>query len=502
MITHLYNMFITHIEVDFPTFGIKDTFYFPKHFIEMDNGKWKTTAFNIIISMFTGKFCNMNKYPEWSAIVHFINDEVARLMDGVWYLPQFLIDINNGPLLTMDPTLAQFIRVGDFFKWMSTPEQRREITKLLWVDEEWFMKGLIPDYHPNLSRDLKAELKASQWKEEIILSDIEKYQAQVIAFQKKYSPETIDAILQEDVSTQSSINTYQEYIDKYHAECNEHMVHIIKQRQLAEKVVEACVWRLKLIQDINSCKSEIELMRSDYNKERLCPTCNTKLSVTDSNKVLVDQAGKMKKQIEILENDLVSIEHQLMRVGTVVIPEQLPSLTTKEICERYWVAYVSDTWASNQWLIAFKEELSSYNFALNLVTDKSEQLKQIDSISLEIRIKDIENAKKKYTEHLELQLKAMPRLPWVEIELFKYLKNGKMEETFNMTLNGKPLAELSNGQSQYCYYSIALLFATILNIPYVLFDEAGTLSQDTYKNITSIKSDKQTIFARATTFNV
>lgn len=38
MITHLYNMFITHIEVDFPTFGIKDTFYFPKHFIEMDNG--------------------------------------------------------------------------------------------------------------------------------------------------------------------------------------------------------------------------------------------------------------------------------------------------------------------------------------------------------------------------------------------------------------------------------------------------------------------------------
>ena len=65
----------------------------------------------------------------------------------------------------MDNTLAKFIKVWDFFKWMSTPEQRQEITKLLNIDEESFIGTIIPWYHNNMARDLRADIKVAEGQE-------------------------------------------------------------------------------------------------------------------------------------------------------------------------------------------------------------------------------------------------------------------------------------------------------------------------------------------------
>ena len=63
------------------------------------------------------------------------------------------------------------------------------------------------------------------------------------------------------------------------------------------------------------------------------------------------------------------------------------------------------------------------------------------------------------------------------------------------------MSELSNGQALYCQFALSHMFAQILNIPFVLFDEAGTLSEETYQRIIT-NSDKQVLFARATPFKV
>jgi len=52
---------------------------------------------------------------------------------------------------------------------MSTPEQRQEITKLLNIDEESFIGTIVPGYHSNMPRDLRADIKLAEGQESILL---------------------------------------------------------------------------------------------------------------------------------------------------------------------------------------------------------------------------------------------------------------------------------------------------------------------------------------------
>ena len=148
-----------------------------------------------------------------------------------------------------------------------------------------------------------------------------------------------------------------------------------------------------------------------------------------------------------------------------------------------------------------KQKISHYHFHRDLLAQKTEQLRQLDPDTKRKQLDTVLSAKQTYTQHLEDVLKTLSQLPWVDVQLFKTRKNGTQEETFLVTYNGIPMSELSNGQALYCQFAIAHMFAQILNIPFVLFDEAWTLSEETYHKIVTY-SDRQVLFARATPFKM
>lgn len=486
-------MKIISIAVDFPSYWLKSNFYFNKHIIEAVNGSGKSTCFNIIVSMFTNKLWN-SPIPAWSASVKYLDWTESRLVDGIWYHPQWLIDIKSNPILQLDATLAKFIKVGDFFKWMSTPEQRQEITKLLNIDEQKYIDAIIPGYYSNYSRDLRAEIKLIEWQESILLKDIEKHQYEVIQFENTYGKHFV---LPEEPN-QSDIVT--ELLERYNNECNAVIASRYEIAIRNEKRQDLIDLHNTLNDSIALFDQQLSALRQEYldvvKTDWHCQTCWSPISHTIR-----------KEQIAAKANDLKSKRQQLLEKleNMDPIPEKeeapnlMPSKTLKEICEYYGKPY--EFVSSTSSLDTMKEKISHYHFHKDLLEKKSRQLIDLDADGKRETLDKVLEAKKQYTEYLQQTLSSMPHVSWVAIELFKQKKNGTQEETFVVTLDGVPMSQLSNGQSLYCQFAIAHMFAKVLGIPFILFDEAGTLSEETYQRIIT-NSQCQVLFARATPFIV
>lgn len=490
-------MKIISIAVDFPSYWLKNNFYFNKHIIEAVNGSGKSTCFNVIVSMFTNKLWNL-PIPTWSASVKYIDGTESRLVDGIWYHPQWLIDIKSNPILQLDATLAKFIKVGDFFKWMSTPEQRQEITKLLNIDEQKYIDAIIPGYYSNYSRDLRAEIKLIEWQESILLKDIEKHQYEVIQFENTYGKHFV---LPEEPN-QSDIAT--ELVERYNNECNAVIASRYEIAIRNEKRQNLIDLRDTLNDEIAWLNQQLDELREEYlnvvKSDSHCPTCWGPISSTVRKEQIVSKANDIKAKRQQL------IEKLVEKFGSVdAIPEQeeapnlMPSKTLKEICEYYGKPYEFVSPSAS--LDTMKEKISHYHFHKDLLEKKSQQLIQLDADGKRETLDNVLEAKKQYTEYLQQTLSSMSHITWVAIELFKQKKNGTQEETFVVTLDGVPMSQLSNGQSLYCQFAIAHMFAKVLGIPFILFDEAGTLSEETYQKIIT-NSQCQVLFARATPFIV
>ena len=486
-------MNIIYIDIDFPSYKIKNRFYFNKHILEWVNWCGKSTCFNVIISMFTNKLCN-SIIPMWSAVVKYDDWSESRLIDTVWYHPEWLNTIKSHPLLMMDNTLAKFIKVWDFFKLMSTPEQRQEITKLLNIDEESFIGTIIPWYHNNMARDLRADIKVAEGQESILLWDIEKHQYEVIQFENAYGKHYV---LPEEPN-QSDITT--ELIERYNNECNTVIASRYEIAIRNEKRQDLIDLRDSLNDQIAWFNQQLDELREEYldavKSDSHCPTCWGPISSTVRKEQIASKANDLKAKREQLVEKLGSID---------AIPEKeeapnlMPSRTVKEICEYYSYTYVETSPHTS--IDTMKQKISHYHFHKDLLSQKTEQLRQLDPDTKRKQLDTLLSAKQTYTQHLEDVLKTLKQLPWVDIQLFKTRKNGTQDETFLVTYNNVPMSELSNGQALYCQFALSHMFAQILDIPFVLFDEAGTLSEETYQRIIT-NSDKQVLFARATPFKV
>lgn len=483
-------MNIIYIDIDFPSYWIKNRFYFNKHILEWVNWCGKSTCFNVIISMFTNKLCN-SIIPMWSAVVKYYDWSESRLIDTVWYHPEWLNTIKSNPLLMMDNTLAKFIKVWDFFKWMSTPEQRQEITKLLNIDEESFIGTIVPGYHSNMPRDLRADIKLAEGQESILLWDIEKHQYEVIQFENTYGKHYV---LPEEVNHSDH---QLELMDRYQKECNAVIAtrYEIAQRNMVRER------KHKELENINIRKASKEEMliklRAEYSstKDGVCSYCWSVMSADKYKEHIIREANAIKDEIAKLLQESNSYEISAYEDE----PNLMPSKTYKEVCEYYWEQFVPVDSTSS--IDTMKQKISHYHFHRDLLAQKTEQLRQLDPDTKRKQLDTVLSAKQTYTQHLEDVLKTLSQLPWVDVQLFKTRKNGTQEETFLVTYNGIPMSELSNGQALYCQFAIAHMFAQILNIPFVLFDEAWTLSEETYHKIVTY-SDRQVLFARATPFKM
>lgn len=107
---------------------------------------------------------------------------------------------------------------------------------------------------------------------------------------------------------------------------------------------------------------------------------------------------------------------------------------------------------------------------------KEDQLKKLGEINDKVLLSSIDSAKKLFTKNLQDDIKEFN----LEIELFKEQANGKLVESFIISLNGKPYGELSNGNKLLLQIRMALAFIKKLGLDFILIDELGTMSQDNF----------------------
>lgn len=103
-------------------------------------------------------------------------------------------------------------------------------------------------------------------------------------------------------------------------------------------------------------------------------------------------------------------------------------------------------------------------------------MKKLGEINDKVLLSSIDSAKKLFTKNLQDDIKEFN----LEIELFKEQANGKLVESFIISLNGKPYGELSNGNKLLLQIRMALAFIKKLGLDFILIDELGTMSQGNF----------------------
>lgn len=146
-----------------------------------------------------------------------------------------------------------------------------------------------------------------------------------------------------------------------------------------------------------------------------------------------------------------------------------------------------------------QEELrrkADYESAKSTLASKEEELRKLGELDIKEKLELISKTKFAFTTELNETVKALG----LEIELFKTQKNGDVVESFVVSKNGIPYADLSNGNKAVLQFKVAKVFAEKLGVPFVLMDEVGTLSNESLKEILTDSGDVQVIMARATPF--
>jgi len=77
----------------------------------------------------------------------------------------------------------KFILPGEFFS-LGPKEQRETIVKILDIDINKFFTSRVKDWTPTLVKEIKAQLKSNEGKNDIILQDIERLKSIVIQYEK------------------------------------------------------------------------------------------------------------------------------------------------------------------------------------------------------------------------------------------------------------------------------------------------------------------------------
>ena len=103
-------------------------------------------------------------------------------------------------------------------------------------------------------------------------------------------------------------------------------------------------------------------------------------------------------------------------------------------------------------------------------------MKKLGEINDKVLLSSIDSAKKLFTKNLQDDIKEFN----LEIELFKEQANGKLVESFIISLYGKPYGVLSNGNNLLLQIRMAFAFFTKLALAFILIGDLGTMSQGNF----------------------
>jgi energy-coupling factor transporter ATP-binding protein EcfA2 len=465
---------LSRIEIDYPDFGVKIERDFTPgiNLIEEANGYGKSTILNTILSLYSKKYPGLRTLPSGLAKIH-ADDKVYMMSKGMWVG----LDETPNPLI-------RFCLPGEFFSMWSTTEQRKAIIDLLQIDYPAFMKDAVPEWHEDVEKEIKDRMKSNEWREDIILKDITRLKSAVIAYEK-------NPIVLED-NSQELLQEYNAWLAKQNTDRNAILNEnnaIVRQKN----ELQAMINRDK--QSIATHEESIQRLRDkrDAIKKSECPTCKQKVPFDQSAiDDIVANASTLKAAIEKHNQSIASHQAELDSLETKPVPNE--------------VLYTTDPYARAKILgktlkVNTNEErdaVSQYENNKRELSLKEEQLKKLGEINDKVLLSSIDSAKKLFTTNLQEQIKEFN----LEIELFKELQNGKLTESFIISLNGKPYGELSNGNKLLLQIRMALAFIKKLGLDFILIDELGTMSQSNFDMVVAEVGNLQMIIARATPFVV
>ena len=202
---------------------------------------------------------------------------------------------------------------------------------------------------------------------------------------------------------------------------------------------------------ITNYEDTLQRLRNKRDSIKLsqCPTCK--------QAVPFDQSA-----IDKIVEEAESIKAAIAKHNTSILSHQteLDTLVTKDVPNE--VLYTSDPFARAKILgkelkVNTNEErdaVSQYENNKRELGLKEDQLKKLGEINDKVLLSSIDSAKKLFTKNLQDDIKEFN----LEIELFKEQANGKLVESFIISLNGKPYGELSNGNKLLLQIRMALAF--------------------------------------------
>jgi len=465
---------LSRIEIDYPDFGVKIERDFTPgiNLIEEANGYGKSTILNTILSLYSKKYPGLRTLPSGLAKIH-ADDKVYMMSKGMWVG----LDETPNPLI-------RFCLPGEFFNLGSTTEQRKAIIDLLQIDYPQFMKGAVPEWHEDIEKEIKDRMKQNEWREDIILKDITRLRSAVIAYEK-------NPVVLED-NSQELLQEYNAWLAKQNAERTSIMNDnnaIVRQKNELQNMINQDK------RSISNYEETLQRLREkrDAIKKSECPTCKQKVPFDQpAIDKIVQEAEGIKAAIAKHNTSIDSHQTELDTLETKAVPNE--------------VLYTSDPFARAK--ILWKELKVNTNEERDAVSQyennkrelglKEDQLKKLGEINDKVLLSSIDSAKKLFTKNLQDDIKEFN----LEIELFKEQANGKLVESFIISLNGKPYSELSNGNKLLLQIRMALAFIKKLGLDFILIDELGTMSQDNFDMVVQEVWSLQMIIARATPFVV
>lgn len=465
---------LSRIEIDYPDFGLKlDRDFTPGiNLIEEKNWYGKSTILNTILSLYSKKYPGLRTLPSGHAKI-FADDKTYLMSKGMWVG----LDETPNPLI-------RFCLPGEFFNLGSTTEQRKAIIDLLQINYPEFMKGAVPEWHEDIEKEIKDRMKQNEWREDIILKDITRLRSAVIAYEK-------NPVVLED-NSQELLQEYNAWLAKQNAErtsiMNDNNV-IVRQKNELQNMINQDK------RSISNYEETLQRLREkrDAIKKSECPTCKQKVPFDQpAIDKIVQEAEGIKTAIAKHNTSITSHQTELDTLETKTVPNE--------------VLYTSDPFARAKILgkelkVNTNEErdaVSQYENNKRELELKETQLKKLGEINDKVLLSSIDSAKKLFTKNLQDDIKEFN----LEIELFKEQANGKLVESFIISLNGKPYSELSNGNKLLLQIRMALAFIKKLGLDFILIDELGTMSQDNFDMVCNEVWSLQMIIARATPFVV
>ena len=447
---------IKSIKLNVPEYGVNVTQEFGKHtLIEEKNGFGKTTLLYALLSIYTGKF-RTAKIPACTAAVE-TDDGPLILNKGLWVGK------------TGEPSpLARYVLTGEFFN-LNTPEQRASIVGLLGIDYPAYMKKTIPAWHDKMETELNRTMTFNEGKEQALLEDIVKLRETVIAYEK--DPVTVkDNFAEIERAYRDSIKDV-----------------VAKHEEAVKFNSSLVVQQNRFNVDFAMAKNKVQNLLEKYSDavaDLNCSSCGQPLPKEKREAVIQgikDEGVKARAELDALQNKAMA--------KPMEVPERPGD---KTLGEKALAGGMELEFTSQEEL----RRKADYESAKSTLASKEKELRGLGELETKELLELISQTKFAFTKELNETVKALG----LEIELFKTQKNGDVVESFVVSKNGIPYADLSNGNKAVLQFKVAKVFAEKLGVPFVLMDEVGTLSNESLKEILADSGDVQVIMARATPF--